>query len=94
MWQLCGAFWVKNVFVVRFDMKNLISPSFHTWVIADNHVIILEQLYPPALSKIKLFLTKNLEIFVVGEHIHMNGVKIVMPYLERKNYHYQIVIIS
>ena len=59
------------------------------------HIIIFEELKPPSLAKIQLFLGEYiLEALMVCEHIYMNTIQVVSPNLECKHHCYKLEVMS
>ena len=54
-------------------------------MIMHTHIIILKELKPSPMEKIKLFLGEHiLKALMIGEQIYMNTILVVSPYLECK----------
>ena len=59
------------------------------------HIIILKELKSSPLAKIQLFLGEHiLKAFMIGEHIYMNTIKVVSPYLEFKHHCCKLEVMS
>ena len=59
------------------------------------HIIILKEVKPYPLSKIKLFLGKHIvKDFMIGEHIYMNTIQVVSAYLEYKHHCCKLEVMS
>ena len=51
------------------------------------HIIIFMELKPSPLAKIQLFLGEHiLKALMIGEHIYMNTIQVLFPYLECKHH--------
>ena len=58
-------------------------------------IIILNELKPSPLVKIQLFLGEHiLKALIIGEHIYMNNIQLVSPYLEFKHHCCKLEIMS
>ena len=59
------------------------------------HIIILKQLKSSPLAKIQLFLGEHiLKALMVSEHIYMNTIKVVSPYLECNHHCCKLEVMS
>ena len=59
------------------------------------HIIILKKLKPSPLAKIQLFLGEHiLKALMIGEHIYMNTIQVVSPYLECKHHCCNLEVMS
>ena len=62
-------------------------------MVMNTHIIILKELKPSPLAKIQLFLGEHiLKAFMIGEHIYMNTIQVVSPYLECKHHWYKLKV--
>ena len=58
-------------------------------------IIILKELKPSPLEKIQLFLGEHkLKALMIGEHIYMNTIQVVSPYVECKHHFYKVEVMS
>ena len=59
------------------------------------HIIIFKELKPSPLAKIQLFLGEHiLKALMIGEHIYMNTIQVVSPYLECKHHCCKLEVMS
>ena len=59
------------------------------------HIIILKELKPSSLEKIQVFLGEHiLKASMIGEHIYMNTIQVVSPYLECKHHYCNLEVMS
>ena len=64
-------------------------------MIMHTHIIILKELKSSPLAKIQLFLGEHiLKVLMIGEHIYMNTIQVVSPYLECKNHCCKLEVMS
>lgn len=66
-----------------------------TWVILNGAVIITEQLYPPPLPKIEVWLIEDvLKALMISEDLTLFPIKIVPPDFQGKDDRCQLEIVS
>ena len=64
-------------------------------MIIDTHIIILKELKSSPLAKIQFFLGELiLKALMIGEHIYMNNIQAVSPYLECKHHCCKLEVMS
>ena len=64
-------------------------------MIMHTHIIILKELKPSPLEKIQLFLGEHiLKALMIGEHVYMNTIQVVSPYLECKQHCFKLEVMS
>ena len=64
-------------------------------MIVHTHIISIKELKPSPLEKIVLFLGEHiLKGLMIGEHIYMNTIKLVSPYLECKPHCCKLEVMS
>ena len=64
-------------------------------MIMHTHIIIHKELKPSPLAKIQFFLGEHiLKVLMIGEHIYMNTIQVVSPYLECKNHCCKLEVMS
>ena len=64
-------------------------------MIMHTHIIILKELKPSPLAEIQLFLGEHiLKALMIGEHIYIDTIQIVSPYLECKHHCFKLKVMS
>ena len=64
-------------------------------MIMHTHILILKELKSSPLAKIQLFLGEHiLKALMIGEHIYMNTIQVVSPYLECKHHYCKLEVMS
>ena len=59
------------------------------------HIIILKELKPSPMEKIKLFLGEHiLKALMIGELIYMNNLQVMSPYIECRHHCWKLEVMS